>query len=145
MNRFRRFLHWGPIIALGIIAFLFVCAVLADIIWYPPDTWIGVFHLACFCSWVVLILRNFFKAVLDGPGYVPVGWRPVNKIFCASIFEYLYFWGKMFQYILLFSFFCNLFSIVQIGSRAVFEISKRCKRWKSQKLHDFRQKQTGWK
>jgi len=79
MNRFRRFLHWGPIIALGIIAFLFVCAVLADIIWYPPDTWIGVFHLACFCSWVVLILRNFFKAVLDGPGYIPVGWRPEEE------------------------------------------------------------------
>ena len=77
MSRFRKFVHWGPIVALSIIAFLLVCAIVASILWYPPDTWIGCFNLAVFCSWVFLILRNFFKAVLDGPGYVQIGWKPV--------------------------------------------------------------------
>lgn len=76
MNQIRRLLHWGPIIALSIIIFLFSCTLIANLSWYPPNSSLGLLHLAIFCSWVFMILREFFKAAFDGPGYVPIGWRP---------------------------------------------------------------------
>lgn len=76
MSHIYRLLHWGPITALSIIFILFASAVLADIAWYPPSSTGGALHLAIFCSWVFMILRNFFKAAFDGPGLVPIGWRP---------------------------------------------------------------------
>lgn len=83
MSEFKRLLHWGPITALTIITVLFVCALLATLSWYPPTDLGGLAHLGIFCVWVYLILREFFKASFDGPGLVPLGWRPVrNAVLC---------------------------------------------------------------
>lgn len=30
-------------------------------------------------NWTVMILYNYFNAMFIGPGFVPLGWKPVRK------------------------------------------------------------------
>lgn len=79
LHEVRRLCHWGPIIALSVIAICSTMAMLDSIIWYwPLDTTGGSINFIMLINWTVLILYNYFNAMFVGPGYIPLGWKPVR-------------------------------------------------------------------
>jgi palmitoyltransferase ZDHHC6 len=70
----RSLLHWGPLIALGIILTLAV-STLYIVFWAlpPPSAWMLV-YMSMWATLVVIILVAFFRAMYTGPGTVPLGW-----------------------------------------------------------------------
>lgn len=79
LHEVRRLCHWGPIIALSVIAICSTMAILDSIIWYwPLDTTGGSINFIMLINWTVLILYNYFNAMFVGPGYIPLGWKPVR-------------------------------------------------------------------
>lgn len=79
LHEVRRLCHWGPVIALSVIAICSTMAILDSIIWYwPLDTTGGSINFIMLINWTVLILYNYFNAMFVGPGYIPLGWRPVR-------------------------------------------------------------------
>ncbi|KAL7856919.1 hypothetical protein SRHO_G00158180 [Serrasalmus rhombeus] len=80
LHEVRRLCHWGPIIALTVIAVCSSMAILDSIIWYwPLDTTGGSINFIMLINWTVLILYNYFNAMFVGPGYIPLGWKPENQ------------------------------------------------------------------
>lgn len=93
LHEVRRLCHWGPVIALSVIAICSTMALLDSIIWYwPLDTTGGSINFIMLLNWTVLILYNYFNAMFVGPGYIPLGWKPVrithDYTFHWSLFEY---------------------------------------------------------
>ena len=79
LHEVRRLCHWGPVIALSVIAICSTMAILDSIIWYwPLDTTGGSIDFLMLLNWTVLILYNYFNAMFVGPGYIPLGWKPVR-------------------------------------------------------------------
>ncbi|KAL2102512.1 hypothetical protein ACEWY4_001680 [Coilia grayii] len=79
LHEVRRLCHWGPMVALSVIAICSCMAVLDSIIWYwPLDTTSGSINFIMLINWTVLILYNYFNAMFLGPGYIPLGWKPDN-------------------------------------------------------------------
>lgn len=79
LHEVRRLCHWGPIIALSVITICSIMAILDSIIWYwPLDTTGGSINFIMLINWTVLILYNYFNAMFVGPGYIPLGWKPVR-------------------------------------------------------------------
>ncbi|TSK14764.1 Palmitoyltransferase ZDHHC6 [Bagarius yarrelli] len=80
LHEVRRLCHWGPIIALTVIAVCSSMAILDSIIWYwPLDTTSGSINFIMLINWTVLILYNYFNAMFVGPGYIPLKWKPENQ------------------------------------------------------------------
>ncbi|KAJ8365220.1 hypothetical protein SKAU_G00140510 [Synaphobranchus kaupii] len=80
LHEVKRLCHWGPMIALSVIAICSTIAVLDSIIWYwPLDTTGGSVNFIMLINWTVLILYNYFNAMFVGPGYIPLGWNPENS------------------------------------------------------------------
>ncbi|XP_060794988.1 palmitoyltransferase ZDHHC6 isoform X1 [Neoarius graeffei] len=80
LHEVRRLCHWGPIIALTVIAVCSSMAILDSVIWYwPLDTTSGSINFIMLINWTVLILYNYFNAMFVGPGYIPLGWKPENQ------------------------------------------------------------------
>lgn len=76
----RRLCHWGPIIALGVIAICSTMAMIDSVLWYwPLHTTGGSVNFIMLINWTVMILYNYFNAMFAGPGFVPRGWKPVRK------------------------------------------------------------------
>ncbi|KAA8581493.1 hypothetical protein FQN60_003074 [Etheostoma spectabile] len=79
LHEVRRLCHWGPVIALSVIAICSTMAILDSIIWYwPLDTTGGSINFIMLLNWTVLILYNYFNAMFVGPGYIPHGWKPIS-------------------------------------------------------------------
>lgn len=75
----RRLCHWGPIIALGVIAICSTMAMIDSVLWYwPLHTTGGSVNFIMLINWTVMILYNYFNAMFAGPGFVPRGWKPEN-------------------------------------------------------------------
>lgn len=50
--------------------------------WWPPHTSVvAVLHSAVFLALASATLYYFLQSLLEGPGFVPVGWKPVSFIF----------------------------------------------------------------
>eukprot|EP00058_Branchiostoma_floridae_P001612 XP_002587100.1 hypothetical protein BRAFLDRAFT_102617 [Branchiostoma floridae] len=81
----RRLCHWGPLVALFIIVYCYVMGVGCILIWWPPVTAAGVAHLIVYTAWELTILYNFFQAMLLGPGFVPLGWKPEKEEDCQFL------------------------------------------------------------
>lgn len=79
LHEVRRLCHWGPVIALSVISICSTMAILDSIIWYwPLDTTGGSINFIMLLNWTVLIFYNYFNAMFVGPGYIPLGWKPVS-------------------------------------------------------------------
>lgn len=79
LHEVRRLCHWGPVIALSVIAVCSTMAIVDSIIWYwPLDTTGGSINFIMLINWTVLILYNYFNAMFVGPGYIPHNWKPVR-------------------------------------------------------------------
>ncbi|CAL8087573.1 unnamed protein product [Calicophoron daubneyi] len=76
-QKFKRCFHWGPLAALGTIFFIAYVS-LRNLMWVlpPGESLLGGFHLLAIIVFLYLILHSYFCALLFGPGYVPLGWRP---------------------------------------------------------------------
>ncbi|XP_013138858.1 PREDICTED: palmitoyltransferase ZDHHC6 [Papilio polytes] len=78
---FRRLLHWGPIAVLCIIKLITLAMVHLIGMWWPPHSSISAaLHAATFLSLAVSTLYFFLQSLLEGPGFVPLGWRPDNEL-----------------------------------------------------------------
>ncbi|KAJ7345833.1 hypothetical protein JRQ81_001783, partial [Phrynocephalus forsythii] len=81
----RRF-HWGAIIALSVIAICSAMAMIGAVLWsWPLDTTGGSINFITLINWTVIILYNYFSAMLVGPGYIPIGWEPENTHACMYL------------------------------------------------------------
>lgn len=81
LHELKRICHWGPIIAISVITVCSSMAVIDSVLWYwPLDTPGGSINFIMLINWTVLILYNYFNAMFVGPGYVPIGWKPVRKL-----------------------------------------------------------------
>lgn len=79
LQELKRLCHWGPVIALTVIAVCSTMAILDSVLWYwPLDTTGGSVNFIMLINWTVLILYNYFNAMFVGPGYIPLGWKPVR-------------------------------------------------------------------
>uniref|UniRef100_A0A336M3M7 Palmitoyltransferase n=2 Tax=Culicoides sonorensis TaxID=179676 RepID=A0A336M3M7_CULSO len=77
---FRRFLHFGPIIAISIINSITFTSLYMNSMWWPPQRSIGGFiNQTIFLMLSALTVFNFVMASLIGPGQLPLKWRPKDK------------------------------------------------------------------
>ncbi|XP_063704465.1 palmitoyltransferase ZDHHC6 [Culicoides brevitarsis] len=77
---FRRFLHFGPIIAISIIKSITFTTLYMNSMWWPPQQSLGGFiNQTIFLMLSALTVFNFVMASLIGPGQLPLKWRPKNK------------------------------------------------------------------
>ncbi|KAM9068751.1 palmitoyltransferase ZDHHC6 [Sarcophilus harrisii] len=77
LHELKRLCHWGPIIALGVIAICSTMAMIDSVLWYwPLHTTGGSVNFIMLINWTVMILYNYFNAMFVGPGYVPLKWKP---------------------------------------------------------------------
>ena len=77
-----RLLHWGPVLALSVTGIISLSSWMCLVEWWPVTSVAALFNVVVFVLWHFLILYNFFLAVFVGPGYVPVGWKPVSIQLC---------------------------------------------------------------
>ncbi|XP_074855277.1 palmitoyltransferase ZDHHC6 isoform X2 [Carettochelys insculpta] len=86
LQELKRLCHWGPIIALGVIAICSTMAMIDAVLWYwPLDTTGGSVNFIMLINWTVMILYNYFNAMFIGPGYVPLGWKPEKSQDCMYL------------------------------------------------------------
>jgi len=73
----KRLLHWGPLLALFIMKFVSLTTMIAMGMWLPSNnSLIGLINFLLYCTQLGLMIYNFFCSVFQGPGYVPLGWKP---------------------------------------------------------------------
>jgi len=73
-----RLLHWGPLFALSVIAIISLSSFMCIIEWWPVTSTPALLNFIVFILLNIFVLYNFFLAALVGPGYVPLGWKPVS-------------------------------------------------------------------
>ncbi|CAG5052586.1 unnamed protein product [Parnassius apollo] len=84
----RRLCHWGPIAVLCIIKLITWAMVHLIGMWWPPHESVGAaLHAALFLALAATTLYFFLQSLLEGPGFVPLGWKPEN----AEDTQYLQF------------------------------------------------------
>ncbi|CAH0605463.1 unnamed protein product [Chrysodeixis includens] len=77
---FRRLCHWGPISVLGIIKLITWAMVHLLGMWWPPHgSLAGALHAALFLSLAGSTLYYFLQSLLEGPGFIPLGWKPEHE------------------------------------------------------------------
>lgn len=74
-----RLFHPGPLFALSIISFCFICSIITILSWLPPGNLQNFINTAIFHFWVLNILKNFFKSAFIGPGHLQFQWEPERK------------------------------------------------------------------
>ncbi|XP_074687378.1 palmitoyltransferase ZDHHC6 isoform X5 [Strix aluco] len=69
LRRARRLCHWGPLVALAVVAVCSATAMADAALWYwPLDTAGGSVNFIMLLNWTVMILYNYFSAMFVGPG-----------------------------------------------------------------------------
>ncbi|KAJ8727307.1 hypothetical protein PYW07_001426 [Mythimna separata] len=77
---FRRLLHWGPLSVLCIIKLITWAMVHLLGMWWPPHTSLAAaLHAALFLGLAASTLYYFLQALLEGPGFIPLGWKPEKE------------------------------------------------------------------
>jgi len=72
-----RVLHWGPLVAIGIIKWVSLATVYCSTMWWPPAGSVGgLAFLSSFLFFAGMTMFHFLSAMVDGPGYLPLGWKP---------------------------------------------------------------------
>lgn len=79
-----RLLHWGPIIALGLISFISYTTA-SSVIWKGLGRVPGPIETAWFYLSVSMLTFCYLKAVFTGPGTAPRKWKPFNPLHRSSL------------------------------------------------------------
>jgi len=75
-----RLCHWGPLVALGIIKWVSLATVYSNTMYWPVSAgWGGIVNMLSFLFFSSLTTFHFFCAMCDGPGYLPLEWKPDNE------------------------------------------------------------------
>lgn len=75
----KRVCHWGPLAAFVIIKLVTCMTAHCCSMWWPPMSSLGGFlNKSIFLTFSALTIYNFLSAIFEGPGYVPLHWRPAN-------------------------------------------------------------------
>ncbi|XP_058063231.1 palmitoyltransferase ZDHHC6 [Anopheles bellator] len=73
----RRFLHWGPMTAIGIIKSITIMTLYMNSMWWPANRSLtGFFNQTLFIVLSASTGFNFVMASLIGPGFLSLRWRP---------------------------------------------------------------------
>jgi len=73
-----RLLHWGPALALFITAEISWSSFMCIVEYWPVTSTATLLNFLLYILLNILTFYNFFQAVFVGPGYVPLGWKPVS-------------------------------------------------------------------
>ena len=60
---------------------------MCDLFYWSPNQnsiW-SIIHFVVLSSWIFLIMYNYLHAVFYGPGFVPLGWKPVSQMFVSFV------------------------------------------------------------
>uniref|UniRef100_A0A0A9Z6P4 Palmitoyltransferase n=2 Tax=Lygus hesperus TaxID=30085 RepID=A0A0A9Z6P4_LYGHE len=77
LGLFKRVCHWGPLTALAIIKIVSYMMVHCSNMLLPPTLSLhGFLNMVVFLMFSGLTLYNFFSAMVEGPGYLPLKWAP---------------------------------------------------------------------
>lgn len=80
ISSIRRLFHWGPIIAISIIKCVTLMTLYMNSMWWPPNVSLAAFiNQAVFLILSSLSAFNYLMALLVGPGYLPMKWKPKNQ------------------------------------------------------------------
>lgn len=75
-----RFIHWGPLIAIGIIKCVTLMTLYMNSMWWPPNLTLGGFlNQSVFLLLSSFATFNYIMATITGPGYLQLGWKPKSK------------------------------------------------------------------
>lgn len=92
---FKRLCHWGPLTAIGnfilnatqlfwnnivsgIVKLVTGATIHCSGMWWPASSLGGFLNTLCFMSLSGLTLFHLLSAMFHGPGYLPLGWKPVR-------------------------------------------------------------------
>ncbi|XP_059052915.1 palmitoyltransferase ZDHHC6 [Achroia grisella] len=76
----RRLFHWGPLAVIGIIKLITWAMVHLMGMWWPPQQTLGgALHAIIFLGFAAATLYYFLQSLLEGPGFVPLGWKPEKE------------------------------------------------------------------
>jgi len=76
----RSLSHLGPLMALLTIGAVWCGGFISLItVFQPSRSLAGKINFLCYFSWLPLTLTSFFRAILQGPGFSPLKWRPKNS------------------------------------------------------------------
>ncbi|KAG7307732.1 hypothetical protein JYU34_006303 [Plutella xylostella] len=76
----RRLFHWGPIAVIGIISLITWAMIHHCGMYWPPHASVsGAVNSALFLALAAATLYFFLQSLLEGPGFVPLGWKPENE------------------------------------------------------------------
>jgi len=73
-----RLLHWGPALALFITVVISWSSFMCIVEYWPVTSTATLLNFLLYILLNILTFYNFFQAVFVGPGYVPLGWKPVS-------------------------------------------------------------------
>ncbi|VDP79358.1 unnamed protein product [Echinostoma caproni] len=78
-QKLKRVCHWGPMIALTTIFYIAYIS-LKSSMWISPMSLsiLGFIQFVFISILLYMILNSYFCALFIGPGFVPLGWRPVS-------------------------------------------------------------------
>ncbi|XP_074105464.1 palmitoyltransferase ZDHHC6 [Cotesia typhae] len=76
---FRKIFHWGPFTALAIIKIITTMTIYCSRQWWSPkEGFLAAANFLLFFSLSGSTIYHFMSAIYEGPGYLPLGWRPEN-------------------------------------------------------------------
>jgi len=79
-------LHWGPLVALGIIKWVSLVSLYCNsMLWPPSESVWGLLYTLIFSCLSSLTFYHFFSALCIGPGYLPPNWRPSDQAACSQL------------------------------------------------------------
>ncbi|CAH0395836.1 unnamed protein product [Bemisia tabaci] len=74
---FSKLGHWGPIAVICIIKLITFTTFYCTRMWWPPTGSLsGFLNICCFLIFSGLAFYNFLNAVIEGPGFLPLKWKP---------------------------------------------------------------------
>jgi len=81
-----RVLHWGPLVAIGIIKWVTLATLHCNTMLYPPGESLGgLLYTGVFVLFSSLTLYHLASALTRGPGFLPLGWQPPSPAAAAQL------------------------------------------------------------
>ncbi|XP_008549087.1 palmitoyltransferase ZDHHC6 [Microplitis demolitor] len=76
---FKKVFHWGPLTALAIIKIITTMTIYCSRQWWSPkESLLAAANFLLFFSLSGSTIYHFMSAIYEGPGYLPLRWKPEN-------------------------------------------------------------------
>lgn len=75
-----RIVHWGPAFGIATMTMVILTSTHFFVqLFFPLQDLVSLFLFAIGCTLVFFAVYSYIAAILDGPGFVPIGWRPAKR------------------------------------------------------------------